>query len=87
MPAESRLTDEEIEHEWNAAWTELVSSQRDPWRVLQSQCRPVFARRIERIVAERMRGAHCEGCHVPNICWGFLRDEGAGDDTKGGKRG
>ena len=71
MPTESRLTDEEIEQAWKPG--------QDAHRV--------FARRIERIVAERMRGAHCEGCHVPNICRGFLRDEGAGDDTKGGKRG
>ena len=66
MPTESRLTDEEIHAAWNDCYVAHHGSD------VQK-----FARRIERIVAERIRGAHCEGCHVPNICRGFLRGDGA----------
>ena len=86
MPAESRLTDEEI--------VLAVILRKDSARGYKSIIAAVLAkledyphrqqaiedaRRIEQLVADRMRGMHCEGCHVPNICRGFL-----GDDEKGG---
>ena len=74
MPS-SRLTDSEIA---------VVCGEQDresnayrgntPWCI-------EFAHRVEKLVAERLSEPHCEGCHVPNICRGFLRD-----DEKGGER-
>ena len=55
MPAESRLTDEEIEREWEASWTDTKNATADGFQIRQAEVRPKFARRIERIVAERER--------------------------------
>ena len=95
MPADPRLTDKEIEVEW----TRTAASRSEPPMFLH------FARRIERIVAERER-RRCADIverrrqdvlanaadptwteHFAEVADTILRDDGAGDDEKGGERG
>ena len=93
MPAESRLTDEEIASEWHAYGAGVVHPT--PLHAIE------FARRIERIVMDRERKRAARlvrdsgvgllpnfpntAAAIKTLCAAILRDDGASDDKEGGR--